>query len=233
MRCIYKIQINDRYYIGSTCNLIERKRLHLIKLKSENHPNRFLQNLYNKYGEGSFIFSVIKLIGENLDTLEVEQPYLDEHFGQENCVNLSPIAGGGFYYVRTPEIIQKQLDTRMKNGNWNHGRYPTAAIAGNIGSTRSDEFCENMSNHKKEFYANNPDNLKKFKEAASKGRENRWNDYNKPFVMVKDDKEYGPYRTQLECLKEIPISNVSLSQLFKGQKQIVKGYSIKFIPIDK
>ncbi len=236
MRCIYKIQVNNRYYIGSTINLDKRKRLHFTKLKNGYHPNKFLQNLYNKYGEDSFVFSVIELIDNDVDTLEIEQPYLNEHFGQENCVNLSPIAGGGKIYNVTPETIAKGLNTKRLRGNWgtNHGDN-SAAVAANTGATRSDEFCENMSNHKKEFYQNNPDKLENFKLAASRGRENRWNSYNKPFIIFdsKNDIEYGPYRTQTECLKTIPISNVSLSQLFKGQKQIVKGYSIKFIPIGK
>lgn len=235
MRCIYKIQINDRYYIGSTCDLVERERLHFTKLRSAQHPNKFLQNLYNKYGEYTFKFSVVEVIDDDVDTLEVEQPYLNEHFGQENCVNLSPIAGGGKIYTPNSYTINKGLDTKRSTGNWGGNPYPSQAIAVNTGSIRSDEFCENMSNHKKEFYQNNPDKLESFKQSAAKGRKNRWNDYNKPFIIFdsNNDFEYGPFRTQKECLEIIPISNVSLSQLFSGKKQTVKGFSIKFIPMDK
>jgi group I intron endonuclease len=162
MRCIYRIDINDRYYIGSTIDFENRKRLHLLRLRKQYHSNKFLQNLYNKYGGDSFKFSIIELLNDDVDVLKAEQPYLDEHFGKENCVNLSPIAGGGFYYIRTPEIIQKQLVSRMKNGNWfSAANYnPKEAIAANIGSKRSKEFCENMSIIKKDQYKNNPEQLK-------------------------------------------------------------------------
>ena len=235
MRCIYRIDINDRYYIGSTDNLKNRKRLHLIKLKKQYHPNKFLQNLYNKYGEELFIFTVIESVDGDIDLLKVEQTYLDEHFGKENCVNLSPIAGGGFYYIRTPEIIQKQLDSRRNNGNWYNAAnpYPKEAIAANTGSKRSKEFCDKMSKWKRDEYKNNPDQLKKLRDASDKGRQNRWEQYDKPFILIKNNVEYGPYKKQKEVYESGLLSNLSISRLFLGKLQQVKGFSIKFINEDK
>lgn len=229
MRCIYRIDINDRYYIGSTINLIERKRIHLVKLRNQNHPNKFLQNLYNKYSEDVFKFSVIELIDESVDTLEAEQPYLDEHFGQENCVNLSPIAGGGQLYIPNEYTISKQMETKKRNGVYGGNPYPKEAIAANTGSKRSKEFCDKMSAWKKEEYKNNPEQLRKIKEAANRGRENRWNAYDKPFILIKDGKEYGPYKKQKEVYETKLLSNLSISRLFLGKLDNVKGFSLKFI----
>lgn len=228
MQCIYKIDINDRYYIGSTKNLRNRKRLHLVKLRKQYHPNKFLQNLYNKHGEEAFKFSVVEVLNEDIEKqFEIEQQYLDKHFGQENCVNLSPVAGGGQLYNPTPETIQKQLDTRLANGNWfSSSRYPKEAIEANKGSKRSEAFCKYRSELNKERNKD-PETLKRFKESAKRGRDKRWNDYNKPFILIKNDIEYGPYRTQTEVVREGLMSNVSLSQLFSGKKTQVKGFRIK------
>jgi hypothetical protein len=232
MRCIYKIEINDRYYLGSTTNFDNRKRLHLVKLRKNYHPNKFLQNLYNKYGEYSFRFSIIEEIDDGIDPLNVEQIYLDEHFGHENCVNLSPVTGGGFYYKRTPESITKCLDTRLKNGNWFSGaRYPKEAIAANTGSKRSEEFCNSMSNTKKELYKNSPDRLEDFKKVAAKGRLNRWERDKKPFILYRNGLVVGRFDFQTEVFSQGLMSNVSINQLCVGKKKSVKGYTLEFIDI--
>lgn len=228
MRCIYRIDINDRYYIGSTINFEERKRIHLVKLKNQNHPNKFLQNLYNKYGENSFKFLIVELLEDSVNPLEIEQPYLDKHFGQEHCVNLSPIAGGGQLYIPTEETIKKGIETKKRTGKWGKNPYPKEAIAANTGSKRSKEFCDRMSVWKKEEYKNNSEQLKKLRDASDKGRENRWKNAAKPFILIKNDKEYGPFNYQFEVVDAGLMSNVSISQLFLGKKKIAKGYQIKF-----
>ena len=230
MQCIYKIQINDRYYIGSTKNFKTRTQNHLAKLGNSTHHNAFLQNLYNKYGKDSFKFSVIEELEGDIDhQFLTEQKYLDVHFGQEDCVNLCPIASGGFYYVRTPEIIQKQLDTRMRNGNWYAaaGRYPKEAIAANTGSKRDDDFCENMSIIKKKLYEDNPEKKAALKEVAARASKNRWERDSVPFWLWKDGCKYKQYTTQMQVWKDDGVmSQVSISQLFSGKKTSVKGYTL-------
>lgn len=228
MRCIYRIDINDRYYIGSTNNLENRKRLHFAKLRKQYHHNKFLQNLYNKYGADVFKFLIIELVDEDVDILGVEQTYLDNHFGTENCVNLSPIAGGGQLYIPNEYTIGKQMETKKRNGVYGGNPYPKEAIAANTGSKRSKEFCDKMSAWKKEEYKNNPEQLQKLREVSNKGRENRWKNAAKPFVLIKDSKEYGPFNYQFEVVDVGMMSNVSISQLFLGKKKIAKGYQIKF-----
>ncbi len=58
---IYKIKniINNKVYIGSSINILDRKRTHLYKLRKNKHENNHLQNSFNKYGEKNFIFSII------------------------------------------------------------------------------------------------------------------------------------------------------------------------------
>jgi group I intron endonuclease len=230
MRCIYRIDINDKYYIGSAKNLKSRKRNHLSKMRLNSHYNSHLQNLYNKYGEQSIKFSIIEEIDDTVNLFSIEQKYLDEHIENDKCVNISPIAGGGKLYTPTPETINKGLETKRKTGNWgtNHGDN-SAAVAANTGSKRSKEFCEKQADLMKDVYKKDKEKLKKFKKAAAKGRENRWAAYDKPFILIKNGVEYGPYRTQTEVSKSKILSYVSISRLFLGKLETVKGFSLKFI----
>lgn len=74
MVCIYKIEncINGKTYIGQTANYEKRKRAHINALRSNRHDNVYLQNSWNKYGENSFVFTVVEECEEKqLDELEV------------------------------------------------------------------------------------------------------------------------------------------------------------------
>lgn len=59
---IYEIQNmrNGKRYIGQSKNLYRRQCSHLTKLKQGIHPNKHLQNAWNKYGEDAFQFHVLE-----------------------------------------------------------------------------------------------------------------------------------------------------------------------------
>jgi len=56
--CVENI-INGKMYIGQSVDLRRRKRNHFSKLGQNKHPNKHLQNSYNKYGKTNFKFSVL------------------------------------------------------------------------------------------------------------------------------------------------------------------------------
>jgi group I intron endonuclease len=57
---IYKIKINDKEYIGSSCNIGQRLKHHLWSLENLKHHNRTMQNLYNKYSKEEIYFEVVE-----------------------------------------------------------------------------------------------------------------------------------------------------------------------------
>jgi group I intron endonuclease len=63
---IYKIKINDKEYIGSSCNIGHRLKHHLWSLKNLKHHNRTMQNLYNKYGADNIYFEVLEVCSEDV-----------------------------------------------------------------------------------------------------------------------------------------------------------------------
>ena len=91
---IYQIRnlVNDKIYIGSSNDLLKRKREHFCTLENGTHCNAHLQRAYNFYGKNNFKFEIIEICEEKY-LLEVEQIYLDKYFDKGiNCYNENPMA---------------------------------------------------------------------------------------------------------------------------------------------
>lgn len=76
---IYQIKntLNGKIYIGSSKNMNARIRGHRVKLRKNKHCNSHLQSAWNKYGEKSFIYSVIEICQEEV-LIKKEQFYVDK-----------------------------------------------------------------------------------------------------------------------------------------------------------
>ena len=73
---IYKIKINDKEYIGSSCNIGHRLKHHLWSLDNSKHHNRTMQNLYNKYGKNQIYFTIIEECSDDI-LIEREAYYIN------------------------------------------------------------------------------------------------------------------------------------------------------------
>jgi group I intron endonuclease len=72
---IYKIKINDKEYIGSSCNIGHRLKHHLWSLENLKHHNRTMQNLYNKYGKEEIYFTIVEECSDDI-LIEREAYYI-------------------------------------------------------------------------------------------------------------------------------------------------------------
>lgn len=91
---IYKIVNiqNDNFYIGSAVNLARRRARHFSELRNNKHNNKHLQAAWNKYGECSFVFTVVELVAYR-DTLHIaEDRWLSGHVGAKYCYNIGRAA---------------------------------------------------------------------------------------------------------------------------------------------
>jgi group I intron endonuclease len=89
---IYKIlSPTGSYYIGSTKNFRRRMFQHFRDLRLNCHTNIRLQNTYNKYPGFNWIFEAFESVNV-VSLLDVEQKYLNEHFGNEKCININSFA---------------------------------------------------------------------------------------------------------------------------------------------
>ena len=68
----------SRFYIGSTCNLLNRYSGHKKDLNKNKHHSPALQNAWNKYGPDNFEFIVLQHCYSQ-DQFDVENEYLQKY----------------------------------------------------------------------------------------------------------------------------------------------------------
>jgi group I intron endonuclease len=114
---IYRITCvaNNHFYYGSSINLKNRFRNHINKLRAGSHRNKRLQRIFDKYGEASLTFEVIKYC-DPCFVLDSEQEYLNEYASSPNCVNFckdakAPMAGLKF----SDDHKKKMSDSQIRN----------------------------------------------------------------------------------------------------------------------
>lgn len=115
MKVVYKIEIENHpdFYIGSANSFNDRKLAHLSSLRRKVHKNTYLQNLYNKYGEGSLLFSVLE---ECENIREREQHYIDT---LQPKINICKRVEGRFEVPHTEEtkkIISDKIKEKHASG---------------------------------------------------------------------------------------------------------------------
>lgn len=100
---VYIISYNNKNYVGSSSNLKKRIREHFSCLKKNTHPNKRLQNAYNKYGEIYFSYKIVATCPSEY-LIKLEQWFIDN---TKNTVNLNPFA----YSSKGRKVLKK---TRIK-----------------------------------------------------------------------------------------------------------------------
>lgn len=105
---VYKISFlgSSKFYIGSAVNLKKRRANHLSDLRLKKHPNNYMQNMYNKYGEDNYRFTVLEFCDVELLIIK-EQSYMDELKPE---INILKYATNSLGYKHTQEslLIMKQ-----------------------------------------------------------------------------------------------------------------------------
>lgn len=101
MSGIYEIVnvTSGKRYIGSAKSFARRWGVHRCRLRKGTHHSAYLQNAWNKYGEGSFEFRVL-IFCEVEDLVAVEQEAIDT---LRPDYNMSPTAGSTIGVEFSPE----------------------------------------------------------------------------------------------------------------------------------
>jgi group I intron endonuclease len=139
---------SERFYIGSALNLRERKWNHFSNLKNNKHPNKIIQNHYNKYGIEDLQFEILEYVEDKTKLIEREQFYIDE---LKPYFNICKIAGRfdnmwlGKHHSEETRIkmsksaIGKNIWTKDKPKSEEHKRKISNS---HIGLKRSDKSIE-------------------------------------------------------------------------------------------
>ena len=146
----YRSEIDDKVYVGSAKKFRTRKSAHDCLLCKGKHPNRHLQNAWNKYTEGNFIFEILDFV-DDLDLLTVR-----EDIWIENLDACSPEKGYNTRRVAHSNLgLQHSEEAKKKMSNKHAGvalsEWHCERISGGlIGKPKSEQHCENLSISHKE-----------------------------------------------------------------------------------
>ena len=163
---IYKIinNVNDKFYVGSTVNIEQRKTRHFKDLKEGKHHSVYLQRAYDKYGETSFSFIIIKerVFKDENELRELEERYINYCWGSGKLYNISKKGSGGdlvSYHPLNDIIRKKHKENTLKvweNKTLEEKEAYSQKMRGrgnpNFGNKWTDEQKENISIKLKEYY---------------------------------------------------------------------------------
>jgi group I intron endonuclease len=118
---IYKISntANGKIYVGSAVHIGQRWRYHRSCLRRNKNRSIYLQAAWNKYGEPSFVFSVLEYVEDKSKLIEREQYWIDELRAAVKGIgyNISPTAGSTLGVKQTEETRRK---VQAAKTGWRH-----------------------------------------------------------------------------------------------------------------
>lgn len=114
---IYAIinKINNKIYIGSSCDIGGRIYWHLNYLKNNRHHNDKLQNAWNKYGKDNFYINIVYRDIDIKDLEKYEQFVMDLFNVTEDGYNIALKADRSEMSQETKDKISKSLKGRKRN----------------------------------------------------------------------------------------------------------------------
>lgn len=131
---VYKItnKLNGKFYVGSSLNVTKRKLTHFMYLRKNLHPNKKLQNSWNKHGESAFEFFILEVVENKEHLIMREQHWLNYFNAVENGYNILKLAYSPTGWTPSDETREKMSisqtgrkhspETRAKMSAWQMGR---------------------------------------------------------------------------------------------------------------
>ncbi len=126
---IYKIinLENAKFYIGSTVKWRARVRAHRRKLNAGTHHCTHLQNAWSKYGEDSFVFRIVAEVDDPAELHQVEQSFLDEHHGTDQCYNVAKYTDNSNRGVVRSDRHRQRISESVKK-HYEENRHPRLGV---------------------------------------------------------------------------------------------------------
>ena len=101
---------NNKKYIGQSVNIEKRWGSHKRNLNLQQHDNSYLQNAWNKYGEGAFVFNIIEECSKELLNKQ-EMFWIAQNDSYHNGYNLDNGGGGVLKYSELHyRVVKKGID---------------------------------------------------------------------------------------------------------------------------
>lgn len=115
---IYSIRniVNNKRYIGLTCNIKYRWYHHLYSLRNCIHHSIKLQRAYDKYGEPSFEFSIIETLDCDFDYIASEEiKFIKKYDSCDNGYNMTYGGDGTDKRLISDETREKLREASLGN----------------------------------------------------------------------------------------------------------------------
>lgn len=217
---VYKITntINGKLYIGSSIDLKKREYAHFYNLRNNTHDSKYMQNVFNKFGENILIFSIIEYV-ENVDILLDREQYwidyynvCDRRYGYNTC----PTAGNRLGCLTSDETKVKLSKINM--GKKLSDEHKMKIKKGNMGKKVSNESRKKMSIAKI--------GTKVSEETKAKKRAN-----SKDKVAVKNVTTGMIFDSLANAGRYYNVASRSICTCCKGRQKTAGGY--KWMYIDK
>jgi len=199
---IYKIinKSNQKYYVGSSKNILRRWYKHRHCLLNKKHDNDHLQNACNECGIENFEFVVIEHVEEK-NLLIVEQRYLDiAREEQDKCYNKSFIAGK----------VEMTISVRKKIGDVHRGKF--GPLSSHYGIKHTQEIRNKISENTK---LNTP---------RGKNHPNYDDTF---YVFVNSSNKETFCGTQIVFYKKFGLSQSKVNCVVNGKRKSHRGWSIE------
>ncbi len=130
--------VDGRAYIGSSRRVVRRFSTHKSLLNKGCHHSPYLQNAWNAYGAGAFVFEVIECVLDETALLEREQFWIDRTIASSGgSYNICPVAGTR-EGVPQPESVATKL-REVHKGKPKSAEHRAKIGAANKGKVRSEE----------------------------------------------------------------------------------------------
>lgn len=145
---IVKNLVNNKIYVGSSCNLNKRKAVHFRDLNKNTHHSTYLQASYNKYSSKNFEFIIIFHCNKD-DCIEFENYFIQTLNPEYNIAKdaLAPMKGR----KHSTETIERFKDRPAKRScdHYLYGKSPSnetkaKQLEKRISSKRSKETKDKM-----------------------------------------------------------------------------------------
>jgi hypothetical protein len=123
------------YYLGRTFCFQKRWGDHRRMLRDGKHDNPHMQRVFNTHGV--FLPEVLSFSECEQTQVQVEQAWLDAHYGKPGCVNISPFAGSGWARGRRHSEATRKRLSEVATGAVRSDAHRKAISEGHKGITPS------------------------------------------------------------------------------------------------
>lgn len=225
---VYKVTNlqTNKYYIGSSKDILKREKYHFSRLKNNKHFNKHLQNSFNKYGVDSFTFEIIKEMSNfnKNELLKLEQHYIDIE-KESNLYNLTLITNSGGSDILSIPVYLLDLSGKIIN------KFESISEASRKINCKINKQLNSKSIIKSsyrlvtcDFYYENQNIINSWKKFSSIRDFEIENIKNKRIILLEKDGEIIEFKDRVELSKYLNITKQAISKALKNKKYLKFKY---------